>query len=386
MLSSFKHFSKRALSLHLFFHILTATDVQEIALNDFLNTYPKSSIVKCTDNYTFNLQPFPVYPNPSVTTFPNTGTFSDVFILEIPQGYAHFSQNGYVFLNDFFIKEFQIKGLNFFNQGNSIEISNQNLIVKQGRVTIVNHLYPYCYGHWVFDILSQLALLEIYNIEYDYLCIPYYSKFMQETLEIWGIDTSKIIPIYLNRSIQADTIIIPSPVTQTTPIISNANYNIDFIIKYVREKMLSNIKNIENKSFAEKIFLSRKDAHNKRAIPNEDEIFALFEERGFQRYELSSLSQEEQIVLFHNAKTIVSFVGSGATNLIYCKPGAHYIEIFQHMIDATFFYLSNTFDLQYSYINGSNSDNTHLSHNPWSHPIEMPKNIVLEFLSKNPDL
>src|SRR5690606_23787987 len=158
---------------------------------------------------------------------------------------------------------------------------------------------------------------------------------------------------------------------------AHSNYNIDFIVQYVRKKLLANIKNLENNNSPKKIFLSRKDANNKRSVLNEDEIFALFQSRGYQRFELGKLSLEEQISLFYNAKYVDSFVGSSAANIMYCQPGTCFIELFQTKMNATFFYLSDMIGLQYYYINGL-PDPTKISNNPRSNPISMPVGLVEE--------
>ena len=208
---------------------------------------------------------------------------------------------------------------------------------------------------------------------------------MQEALNIWGINPNKIIPLSSNLCLQADTIIIPTSVTQIDTLVYGANYNVDFILQHVRQKLLGTIKSVRADTFGQKIFISRKDAGGKRMIPNEDEIFALFEPLGFKRYELTKLSLSEQIALFHNAKTLVSFLGSGSTNIMFCKPETHYIEIIQSLVDATFFYVADMFQLQYSFIDLSTLQD--LKHGgPWSCAQPIPINIVQDFLDEHPNL
>lgn len=124
--------------------------VKQIALNDFCNIHPNASVKKCTDNYTFDMHPFPLSSNADRSFFPETGVFRDVFILEIPNGKAYFAKDGYVFLNNYFIEEFSVK---FNDRKVKNIVDNSNVINKQGRVAIIHHLYPYCYGHWIFDVL-----------------------------------------------------------------------------------------------------------------------------------------------------------------------------------------------------------------------------------------
>jgi len=215
---------------------------------------------------------------------------------------------------------------------------------------------------------------------------PYYTKFMQESLDLWGIDRNKIIPLRPNIKIYADTLIMPTAVTSTVPCIVTANYTIDFLIQYVRNKLINNahITNVATTS-PKKMFISRKDAPNKRCVPNEDEIFAFFEARGFQRVTLTSLSFTEQIELFYNAQEIVSFVGSGAMNLIFSQPGTKYIEITQSMVDPTFFFLTDIFGIDYYSINTSTIQDV-VQGSPWAPATPIPLTLITDFLQAHPEI
>lgn len=369
------------LSFHSFVH---STMITQIALSKFIQKYPAIKHIQCTQKMHVEMNRFPLFSTTEEKYFPSKVNFLPISIIEVPKGLAYFDVNGYVFLNNCFIKEMQIKHLNFFNNRESIEVFTGNNGIKvKGRVAIISHLYPYCYGHWIFDVLGQLALLEMHNIAYDYLCVPYYKPFMKESLELWGIDSSKIIPLTLKTSLLADTIIMTTPVTQTDVLVFNSNYNIDFILRYVSQKLLSKLAlSIELNKFSEKIFISRKDAGGKRSMPNEDEIFSLFEAVGFKRYSLATLPFVQQIALFHNAKSIVNFVGSGGVNTIFCKPGTHYIEISQKMVDATFFYVADMFKLQYSCINNSTIEDI-IGNAIWAPGTNIPVQLVKDFLAQH---
>ncbi|HSW76618.1 MAG TPA: glycosyltransferase family 61 protein [Candidatus Saccharimonadales bacterium] len=365
------------------------TRIKQVSVFDFIKEFPQATCLQCTHKYSFNMTPYPLYPQVDQNFFPSKGFFTDMFIMQVPQGTAYLHDgSGDVFLNNCFIKETQIKDMNYF-AGPEFDIADiSNIVTIPGRVAVISHIFPECYGHWIFDVLGQLALLEKHNIEYDYLCVPYHTKYMKEALDLWGIDRNKIIPLSQKLCIQADTIIMPTSVTQTEIRVGkNANYNVDFLLKHVSQKLLAGAMCSKNThTFSEKVFISRKDAiRGRRVVSNEDEIFALFEPLGFKRYELTLLSLAQQIELFNNAKTIVSFVGSGSTNIIFCKPGTHYIEIVQKMVDATFFYVSDIFKLQYSFINNSTIPDLLYGHQH-SQEDPFPLDKINFFLSQHPDL
>ena len=81
---------------------------------------------------------------------------------------------------------------------------------------------------------------------------------------------------------------------------------------YVKEKLSHAIQklNLDGSKFSKKVFISRKDAPKRRII-NEDKIFALFEQQGFVRYEMSKLSILDQILIMQNADIVVGEHGAG---------------------------------------------------------------------------
>jgi hypothetical protein len=366
---------------------LHATRIYQKSLPEFIQDYPATNFLQCTHNYAFEHNTFPLYSHVSQKLFPPAGYHADIFIFQVLQATAYFDQSNYVFINNCFLQETQIRDLNFFQNQKYIDQEINPINVKvHGTVAIIFHLYPSCYAHWMLDIFSQLAMLELNKIAYDYLCIPYYEKFMQESLDLWHIDRKKIIPLQQGMHIQADAIIMMTSVSRADVIASCSNYYVDFLLRYTRNKLLNGVKSLNLKQqFAEKIFISRKDAGGKRAIPNEDEVFELFKPLGFVRYELRGLSVAEKIALFAQAKTIVSFVGSGSTNIIFCQPGTHYIEITQKMVEASYFFIADSFNLQYSSIDDSTCYDLYYGL-PSSPAAALSLDRVKEFISQHPDL
>ena len=366
---------------------LQATRIYQKSMMEFMADFPQASYLQCTKNYCSSYAPFPLYQELAQRFFPSRVKFDDVFILNIPNAKAYLDKSCYVFINNCFIKETQLKNLNFFYGKDFIEQDDTGDAVKiPGRVVVICNLYPSNYALWFFDVLSQLSLLDMHNIEYDYLCVPYFCEFMQESLDLFRIDRRKIIPLTVGMCIQADTIILPTSTSQENNHARCANYYIDFLLNHTRKKMLDSIENIDFKrDFPEKIFISRKDSSNRRSIPNEDEVFDFFKPLGFQRYELTKLSVAEKIALFHHAKTIVSFVGAGSTSILFCKPKTHYIEITQKMVEATYFFIADKLDIKYSSINDSTVADL-LRGSPLSSSASLSLYCVKKFLKEHPEL
>jgi hypothetical protein len=92
------------------------------------------------------------------------------------------------------------------------------------------------------------------------------------------------------------------------------------------------------------------------------------------RYELERLSVAQQILLFHNAETIISPQGTGLANCIFCTPKTQIIELFQGLNDCTFWYLSQELGLNYTPIKTIEFSTNYFT--GWSDNTRMPLNII----------
>ncbi|MFC6267069.1 glycosyltransferase family 61 protein [Frigoriflavimonas asaccharolytica] len=93
---------------------------------------------------------------------------------------------------------------------------------------------------------------------------------------------------------------------------------------YFRKESLQKLSSELQKGFNYKntnevnIFLERKNTH--RIAQNESEIIETLKLANFRNIDMTSLSFEEQINHFQNAKMIVGTTGAAWTNIIFCKP------------------------------------------------------------------
>ena len=97
------------------------------------------------------------------------------------------------------------------------------------------------------------------------------------------------------------------------------------------EYIINSIPNLSksNKSYHEKIYISRSDS-TKRKILNEIELIALLKKLNFQIIILSEMNIFDQINLFKKAKVIIGYHGAGFTNLVFSSPKTKVIEIHPH--------------------------------------------------------
>lgn len=351
--------------IHVFNLFSTANNVPNlcninlVSIPILLQKNPDIIYQNCHDAIFYNLKPFPLsfWPNQQ----PYTGLFAPTFVLTIPDGRVY-SRFGFVVIGErYMLRELIVPNYYFYHTLNLInEELSQNVYKAAGRVAVITRQDTDTYGHWIIDILGRIALLEIMGIEYDWIYIPYHKPYMKESLQLWGIDTNKIIEPYGQFSaIQADELIVPSLVSKRIPTKSETFssytpltvYYPHWAVEYIRNKYLPLLNTYQNnKNFKKRIFISRKDSPYSRKIVNEDEVFELFKNVGFERYELSKLPFLEQLYLFNNAEIIVSPNGSGLSNIMFCCSTTRVIEIFQARADSSFYNLAQTVGLDYSYI------------------------------------
>jgi len=125
------------------------------------------------------------------------------------------------------------------------------------------------------------------------------------------------------------------------------HYIPEHILLYVKDKLLAGYYQQQaNFKFSKKVFISREDASARKML-NEEDVFKYFEKYGFKKYVLGSMSLVEQIALFQGADVIIGSLGSGMTNVIFCKPDVKIFDIFQRRCDCTIFYMCQTLGLEY---------------------------------------
>lgn len=279
---------------------------------------------------------------------PYIGAWQETFILTIPHGRVH-SPNGWVTIDNCCVREL------FWRHEPAYiryvpQVSESQLCKVRGRVVVLAQLAYANYYHYMYEILGRLAMIESQGIEYDWLYIPCDKPFMKELLQMWGVDMAKVIqPSGNTYYIEADELIVPSIIINTT-----FAHEPDFggylrpdVVEIIRNRFMSFADQQKSSAtYAKKIFISRKDG--KRNVSNEDEVFEFFKAKGFVRYELGKLSVVEQIKLFQGADVVVAIHGAGCFNTIFCKPGTKFVELFQALRDATFSFLAQTINLDYT--------------------------------------
>lgn len=361
--------------------------LQFISLHACMQSRPDIGYVKCHDALPFHYKKLPITPYPSKLQ-PTDGQFAETFVVTIPGGIVC-SDLGWINVDGTFIKDFLLQLQPFSEQRRvflSRKIDEKPIVQIGGRVAVITTKMHDVFGHWFNDIVGRLIILQKSDIEYDWLYAPKYASYMKQTYELYGVPLEKIIDSVENQHIQAEMLIVPSVSMRRISCKSDPVYDIypttyywpNWITQSVRSKFLpiaQNISKLKKHNFSKKVFISRKDAIVRKML-NEDEVFALFEKKGFKRYCMRDLSFLEQAALFYNADYIVSAHGSALANVIFCRPNTQIVEIFQYLYDASLYNLAQDMKCQYHCIK------TTFKNNSVAAPSTVPINIIKNFITK----
>ena len=100
------------------------------------------------------------------------------------------------------------------------------------------------------------------------------------------------------------------------------------------------------KTALKRIYISRA---GRRCITNEDELIGLLKKFDFEIIEDKKRTVIEQIDIYSNASFIIGPHGASFSNIIWCWPGTHLLELFSPNYAPDFFlYLANMMEMKYS--------------------------------------
>ncbi len=97
----------------------------------------------------------------------------------------------------------------------------------------------------------------------------------------------------------------------------------------------------------------------RRRILNEAELVPLLSRYGIEFIEDKSRTVAEQVTIYRNASFIIGPHGASFTNILWCQPGTHLVELFSPNYTPNFFlYMARRLGLRYSaYYHGPKSSN-----------------------------
>jgi capsular polysaccharide biosynthesis protein len=180
------------------------------------------------------------------------------------------------------------------------------------------------YGHWLNDSLTRLFPIST-GIPSDLqFIIPakLYPTYF-ESLERLGVSPAQCISIQPEDTWELETLYYVPPARPGAAWAPSLNW--------LREQIVTHTP--PAKDAPRRIYISRSRARRRRIV-NENEVVQLLAEYGFVPYVLEELAFHEQVQLFANAEWVVGNHGTGFSNMLFTRPGAIAVEIFEpHYID-----------------------------------------------------
>ena len=222
------------------------------------------------------------------------------------------------------------------------------------------------FGHFLFDVLPRLGILEKAGFDWrsaeHFIISGPFAKFQKETLELLGIESSRIADCCRHAHWTADRMLIPS-----RPGISG-NYP-RWAVEYVRDLLLP----FEGKvppGLGSKLFVSRANAPG-RKIANETEIMQILQPRGFSLVRNEELTMPETIAAYQQAEFGVGPMGSSMCSTLFCKPGTKVIELYPDSSVNVFTWAFGQFiPLNFGYSIGASLNDAHTNPHDWNYTVD----------------
>lgn len=226
-------------------------------------------------------------------------------------------------------------------------------------------------GHWFLYIIAGLK--DLYTIQEKPVKIHIqgipYSKlhsYQQETLDV--IKT------------QFEYVDDPSPYTQIahhgTPLLKSdlTPEPYYFFLKKLFDEALPYDYSQEPHRL---VYISRNGGEQRRQIVNEKEIYAFLEEKGFEYIRLESLSLQEKITLFREAKILVSPNGAGLVMAHWAHPKTQIIELHDPRTSGEDHHYNTTRILGIPFVRYTNVGSVNVSGNPMQPYLTGSYNLVV---------
>jgi capsular polysaccharide biosynthesis protein len=180
------------------------------------------------------------------------------------------------------------------------------------------------YYHWLLEVLPRLELLRLSGVDVtqsDHVALnSFRSAYQRETLERLGIDARRVIATDELRHARFERLVVPAfaGVSGFPP-----RWVCDFLARSLPPAPAD-----PARPDPELLYVSRQGGATRR-LHDADTVERVIADAGFTTIFPERLTVAEQARLFRGARVVVGVHGSGFTNLVFCRPGATVVELFQ---------------------------------------------------------
>ncbi len=167
------------------------------------------------------------------------------------------------------------------------------------------------HSHWLTAHLPKLLLLQQRG-ELDAVVLPRkITPAMQQTLRLVGIDPDRFRTF-------GDAAVLN---VQRLTLLETDRFRPE-LLRLIPEALGIN----DQPSATRRVYISRSRA-GRRKLANEDELWPMFAERGFERVWMEELPLDEQVALMKQTAILAGPHGAGLTNMLFCPAGCRVLEI-----------------------------------------------------------
>ncbi len=182
---------------------------------------------------------------------------------------------------------------------------------RRKRATWICERVHHNYSHWLTAHLPKLILLEGRG-ELDQVLLPERRPaVMDQSLRLFGMDPHRFPTFETDRLLVVDELTVMGT-------------------DRFRPELLQSVREAcplpPSPRPHRRVFISRGKALRRRLM-NEEEIWPLLEEAHFERVHMEDLSFEAQVALMRETAVLVAPHGAGLTNMMFCPPGTHVVEM-----------------------------------------------------------
>ncbi len=183
----------------------------------------------------------------------------------------------------------------------------------------------HCYYHWMLEIMPKLGMLERSGISIDsidhFLVREITGSWQVETLARFGIDKSRIVETAKRPNWRCDHLM---------HVDLNCGINLK-MHRFTPQWMKHMYPPAPSEEPRIKLYISRPEGV-RRGISNEHAILPLLKEAGFTIMAMEGLSVAQQAALLSRADVVMSPHGGALTNMVFCRPGVHIVEMFSRHV------------------------------------------------------
>jgi capsular polysaccharide biosynthesis protein len=194
------------------------------------------------------------------------------------------------------------------------------------------------YFHWMTEMLPRIVAMKHQHPSIPLVIPSFYLNypFILESLDFLKIDFKTFD---VRQSLKVNKL-------HVTAIPHVGRFN-EGLMHFFRDKMLSGISS--NTTPFRCIYITRGKAKRRR-ISNEDVVFELLREKGFEKIVLEDLQLKDQVKLFQEARVVVASHGAGLANTMFMQKGQTVIELkSDNNRYWCYFSLAKVFGLKYYY-------------------------------------